>query len=133
VMLGRKLIVVLLDNRGYACINRLQLATGGESFNNLLDTARHDVPSAIDFAAHAAAMGAAAEKVGSIAELEAAITRARASDRSHVIVIDTDPMPTTAAGGHWWDVAVPEVSTRAEVREARRTYEAQRELQRLAD
>jgi 3D-(3,5/4)-trihydroxycyclohexane-1,2-dione acylhydrolase (decyclizing) len=57
VMLGRKLIVVLLDNRGYGCINRLQLATGGESFNNLLDTARHAVPSAIDFAAHAASDG----------------------------------------------------------------------------
>ncbi|HET9068913.1 MAG TPA: 3D-(3,5/4)-trihydroxycyclohexane-1,2-dione acylhydrolase (decyclizing), partial [Amaricoccus sp.] len=52
VMLGRKLIVVLLDNRGFGCINRLQLATGGASFNNLLDTARHVTPSAIDFAAH---------------------------------------------------------------------------------
>jgi 3D-(3,5/4)-trihydroxycyclohexane-1,2-dione acylhydrolase (decyclizing) len=133
VMLGRKLIVVLLDNRGYACINRLQLATGGESFNNLLDSARHVVPSAIDFAAHAASMGAVAEKVGSIAELEAAMVRARAGERSHVIVIDTDPMPTTAAGGHWWDVAVPEVSARAEVREARKTYETRREFQRLAD
>ncbi len=133
VMLGRKLIVVLLDNRGFACINRLQIATGGESFNNLLDTARHEVPSSIDFAAHAASMGAVAEKVGSIAELEAAMARARAGTRSHVIVIDTDPMPTTAAGGHWWDVAVPEVSDRAEVREARKTYETRREFQRAAD
>jgi 3D-(3,5/4)-trihydroxycyclohexane-1,2-dione acylhydrolase (decyclizing) len=133
VMLGLKLIVVLLDNRGYACINRLQLATGGESFNNLLDTARHEVPSAIDFAAHAASMGAVAEKVGSIAELEAAIARARAGTRSHVVVIDTDPMPTTAAGGHWWDVAVPEVSDRAEVREARKSYETRRQFQRAAD
>ena len=52
VMLGHKIILVVLDNRGYACINRLQMATGGESFNNLLDTARHVVPSNIDFAAH---------------------------------------------------------------------------------
>ena len=49
-------------------------------------------PRAIDFAAHAAAMGATAEKVGSIAELEAALGRARASDRSYVVVIDTDPL-----------------------------------------
>jgi 3D-(3,5/4)-trihydroxycyclohexane-1,2-dione acylhydrolase (decyclizing) len=133
VMLGRKLIVVLLDNRGYGCINRLQLATGGASFNNLLDTARHAVPSSIDFAAHAASMGAIAEKVASIPELEEALARARASDRSHVVVIDTDPLATTEAGGHWWDVAVPEVSARPQVQEARRTYEAQRELQRLAD
>jgi 3D-(3,5/4)-trihydroxycyclohexane-1,2-dione acylhydrolase (decyclizing) len=133
VMLGRKLVVVLLDNRGFGCINRLQLATGGASFNNLLETARHEVPAAIDFAAHAAAMGAAAEKVDSIPELEAALARARGNDRSTVVVVDTDPMPTTAAGGAWWDVAVPEVSERAEVRAARAEYEKRRELQRLAD
>ncbi|WP_417768398.1 3D-(3,5/4)-trihydroxycyclohexane-1,2-dione acylhydrolase (decyclizing) [Stappia sp.] len=124
VMLGLKITVVLLDNRGYGCINRLQMATGGESFNNLLDTARHAVPSAIDFAAHAASMGAIAEKVDGIAALEEALVRARMSDRSHVIVIDTDPLATTQAGGHWWDVAVPEVSERAEVRAARARYEA---------
>jgi 3D-(3,5/4)-trihydroxycyclohexane-1,2-dione acylhydrolase (decyclizing) len=133
VMLGWKIIVVLLDNRGFGCIDRLQLATGGASFNNLLDTARHEVPSAIDFVAHAAAMGATAEKVGGIAELEAAMARARASARSYLIAIDTDPMPTTQAGGHWWDVAVPEVSSREAVRAARKEYEARRELQRLVD
>jgi 3D-(3,5/4)-trihydroxycyclohexane-1,2-dione acylhydrolase (decyclizing) len=133
VMLGRKLVVVLLDNRGYGCINRLQRATGGESFNNLLDTARHVVPSHIDFAAHAASMGAVAEKVDDIAGLEAALVRARASERSHVIVIDTDPLATTGAGGHWWDVAVPEVSERAEVRAARDAYETALKQQRPAD
>ena len=124
VMLGKKLIVVVLDNRGFACIDRLQRATGGESFNNLLDTARHAVPSAIDFAAHAASMGAIAEKVDSVAALEDAVTRARSSERTHVVVIDTDPAPTTQAGGHWWDVAVPEVSSRETVRAAREQYEA---------
>ncbi|MHC5654039.1 3D-(3,5/4)-trihydroxycyclohexane-1,2-dione acylhydrolase (decyclizing) [Stappia sp. ICDLI1TA098] len=124
VMLGRKLIVVLLDNRGFGCINRLQMATGGESFNNLLDTARHEVPADIDFAAHAASMGAISEKVDGIAALEEALARARTSARSHVIVIDTDPLATTDAGGHWWDVAVPEVSARPQVRAARAGYEA---------
>jgi 3D-(3,5/4)-trihydroxycyclohexane-1,2-dione acylhydrolase (decyclizing) len=133
VMLGHKIVVVLLDNRGYGCINRLQIACGGASFNNLIDTARHVVPSSINFAAHAAAMGAVSEKVGSIAELEAAMKRARASETSYVVVIDTDPMPTTEAGGFWWDVAVPEVSTRPEVRAARAEYERARDLQRAAD
>ncbi len=123
VMLGQKIILVVLDNRGFGCINRLQMATGGVSFNNLLDTARHTVPSAIDFTQHAASMGATAEKAGSIAELEAAMKRAVASDKSYAIVIDTDPMPTTKAGGTWWEVAVPEVSARAEVRQARKAYE----------
>jgi 3D-(3,5/4)-trihydroxycyclohexane-1,2-dione acylhydrolase (decyclizing) len=124
VMLGQKIILVILDNRGYGCIDRLQMATGSESFNNLLDTARHAEPSRIDFTAHAAAMGATAEKVGSIAELEQAMARARASSRSYAIVIDTDPLTVTEAGGHWWDVAVPEVSTRPQVAEARAGYEA---------
>ncbi|MCF6316143.1 MAG: 3D-(3,5/4)-trihydroxycyclohexane-1,2-dione acylhydrolase (decyclizing) [Marinosulfonomonas sp.] len=133
VMLGHKIIAVVSDNRGYACINRLQIATGGESFNNLLDTARHVGPSDIDFAAHAGAMGAASEKVGSITELEQAMQRARASKRSYVIVIDTDPMPTTEAGGAWWDVAVPEVSKRPQVTKARKNYQKHLKSRRSAD
>lgn len=133
VMLGHKIITVILDNRGFGCINRLQMATGGESFNNLLDTARHVVPSAIDFAAHAGAMGAIAEKVSSITELEDAMVRAKEADRSYVIVIDTDPLPSTEAGGHWWDVAVPAVSVRPSVNEARKNYEAALKKQRPGD
>jgi len=123
VLLGQKLTVVVLDNRGFGCINRLQGETGGESFNNLLQHTRHEVLPEIDFVAHARSLGATAEKVGSLAELEAALGRARASARTHVIVIDTDPLATTDAGGHWWDVAVPEVSSRPQVTEARARYE----------
>ena len=123
VMLGQRLTVVVLDNRGFGCIDRLQRATGGASFNNLLDTARHQAPSAIDFAAHAASMGADATRVDDIAGLEAAMTEARSADRTSVIVIDTDPAISTGAGGHWWDVAVPEVSDRAPVVAAREAYE----------
>jgi 3D-(3,5/4)-trihydroxycyclohexane-1,2-dione acylhydrolase (decyclizing) len=123
VMLDRKVTVILLDNRGYGCINRLQQGTGGRPFNNLLADSAHAVLPDIDFAAHARSLGAEAEKVAGIAELEAALGRARQSDKCHVIVIDTDPAITTGAGGHWWDVAVPEVSTRAEVRAARSAYE----------
>ena len=110
VMLGLKLTIVVLDNRGFGCINRLQRATGGESFNNLLEHARHETLPEIDFAAHAASLGAIAEKVAALAELEAALKQARAADRTIVVVIDTDPLASTEAGGHWWDVAVPEVS-----------------------
>lgn len=133
VMLGHKIIAVVLDNRGFACINRLQIGTGGASFNNLLDTARHKVPSEIDFAAHAGAMGASSEKVGSIKDLEVAMKRARASDRSYVIVIDTDAMPTSKAGGAWWDVAIPQVSERPQVTKARAAYQKNLKAQRPAD
>jgi 3D-(3,5/4)-trihydroxycyclohexane-1,2-dione acylhydrolase (decyclizing) len=133
VMLGKKLTIVVLDNRGFGCIDRLQRATGSESFNNLFEHARHETLPQIDFVAHAASLGAAAEKAAGLTELEAALARARRASRTSVIVIDTDPLATTAAGGHWWDVAVPEVSERAEVRSARAAYESALKGQRLGD
>ena len=127
VMLGHKLIVVVLDNRGFGCIGRLQRACGDAPFNNLLDedcaTASDGAP-AIDFAAHAQALGAAAEHVADIAGLEQAMKRARAATRTYVISIRTDPHRSTHEGGSWWEVAVPEVSARESVRDARTIYEA---------
>jgi 3D-(3,5/4)-trihydroxycyclohexane-1,2-dione acylhydrolase (decyclizing) len=129
VMLGARLTIVVLDNGGFGCIDRLQRATGGEAFNNLL--ADCGAPPAIDFRAHAASLGAQAERVVGIAELESALRRALAADRTSVVVLRTDPRITTAAGGHWWDVGVPEVSQRTEVNAARADYETQRLAQRL--
>src|SRR5215469_9831088 len=121
VMLGLKLVIVVLDNRGFGCINRLQKATGGAPFNNLLTD-----PIPVDFAAHAAALGAQSEKVPDVGALSAALERARAATRTYVIVIDTDPQAATDAGGAWWDVAVAEVSERDAVRAARADYETRR-------
>jgi 3D-(3,5/4)-trihydroxycyclohexane-1,2-dione acylhydrolase (decyclizing) len=123
VLLGAKLTVVLLDNRGFGCIDRLQRSTGQEGFNNLLEDARHETMPEIDFAAHAASMGARAEKVANIGELKAALSRAGASDAVSVIVIDTNPRISTAEGGWWWDVAVPQTSARPQVRDARAAYD----------
>ena len=123
VMMGIPFTVVLTDNRGYGCINRLQKGTGGAAFNNLLDDSYHVNPAHIDFVAHAGSMGAIAKKAGSIAELEAMMAEAKSATRPTVIVIDTDPLPGTGAGGTWWEVAVPEVSDRKEVNEARKGYE----------
>lgn len=122
-MMGIAFTVVITDNRGYGCINRLQRATGGAEFNNLFAHTVHRAPPAIDFAAHAAALGAVAVHVATITELEAALGRRAEIAGPYVIVIDTDPYPSTPHGGHWWDVAVPEVSPRREVVEARATYE----------
>ncbi|NTA39712.1 3D-(3,5/4)-trihydroxycyclohexane-1,2-dione acylhydrolase (decyclizing) [Agrobacterium salinitolerans] len=122
VAMGVKITLVITDNRGYGCINRLQMETGGAEFNNLYAHTNVN-PIAIDFAAHAGSMGADARKVSTIAELEDALAAARASTHTTVIVIDTDPYPTPQAGGHWWDVAVPEVSDRAEIGPARARYE----------
>ncbi|MFK7892785.1 MAG: 3D-(3,5/4)-trihydroxycyclohexane-1,2-dione acylhydrolase (decyclizing) [Granulosicoccus sp.] len=123
-MMGIKITIVITDNRGFGCINRLQMGTGGAEFNNLLDSSYHAVPSAIDFVAHAGSMGAKAVKADSIADLEAALTEAKTHEGGPVaIVIDTDPYPSTEAGGTWWEVAVPEVSERETVNTKRKLYE----------
>ena len=131
LMLGLKLTIVLLDNGGFGCINRLQQATGGAPFNNLLADTRHVALPAIDFVAHARSLGAEAVKVGGIADLERALEDARSANTTRVIVIDTDPVPSTDAGGHWWDVSVPEVSVRPAVQTARAAYERARQAQRV--
>ncbi|MCY4034787.1 MAG: 3D-(3,5/4)-trihydroxycyclohexane-1,2-dione acylhydrolase (decyclizing) [Hyphomicrobiales bacterium] len=122
VMMGTNMTLILTDNRGFGCINRLQAATGGAAFNNLFSDSVHETLPEIDFVAHAAAMGARAAKAESIAELEQMAGEAIRRKGVDVIVIDTDPGPSTEAGGTWWDVAVPEVSDRKEVTAAFQNY-----------
>ncbi len=133
VALGHKLVVIVVNNRGFACINRLQRASGGAAFNTLWQDSQYASVPEIDFVAHAASLGAIAEKVASIEALEASLQRAREAPRTHVMVIDTDPSITTSAGGAWWDVAIPEVSARAEVDAARTASAGPRENRRLGD
>ncbi|TBC88901.1 3D-(3,5/4)-trihydroxycyclohexane-1,2-dione acylhydrolase (decyclizing) (plasmid) [Rhizobium leguminosarum] len=125
--------VVLTDNRGYGCINRLQIECGGAEFNNMYKDCNVDVQPEIDFVAHAASMGAHAEKVGSIAELEARIVAARERNIPSVLVIDTDAVPGTDAGGHWWDVAVPQVGGPERLEQARARYNESAANQRAFD
>jgi len=133
VMLGLKLIIVVLDNRGYGCINRLQQACGTPPFNNMLEDCLQGPAGApqIDFAAHARALGSHAVHVDDLQQLETALQQARAADSTFTIVIDTDPARTTPDGGWWWEVAIPEVSDRSEVREARAAYEIGKKQQKV--
>jgi 3D-(3,5/4)-trihydroxycyclohexane-1,2-dione acylhydrolase (decyclizing) len=123
VMLGAPLVVTLLDNRGFGCINRLQGHVGVDGFNNLLDDCHHQVMPQIDFVAHARSLGATAEKVRDIAALETALAGARSLARTHVIVIETDPA-ISSPGGAWWDVPVAQISANPAVGLARQAYEA---------
>ncbi|MGO7335953.1 3D-(3,5/4)-trihydroxycyclohexane-1,2-dione acylhydrolase (decyclizing) [Rhizobium leguminosarum] len=125
--------IVLTDNRGYGCINRLQIECGGAEFNNMYKDCNVDVQPEIDFVAHAASMGAHAEKIGSIAELEARIVAARERNIPSVLVIDTDAVPGTDAGGHWWDVAVPQVGGPERLEQARARYNENAANQRAFD
>ncbi len=130
VLSGHKMIVVVCDNGGFAVIDRLQVNQGGDSFNNLLADARIGgklLP--VDFAVHAASMGCHAETVVTIEELEAAFARARAADRTAVIVIATEPDEWTQ-GGAWWEVGVPETSELESIRTARAAHDADKANQR---
>lgn len=124
VGLGRKLVILVLDNRGFGCINRLQNACGQAPYNNLLDdgTLTDDGFPKVDFAAHAAAMGAAAEHVDSLESLRDALTRARNSSTTVCISIDTNAVDSTG-GGSWWQVGIPAVSGRPAVLEAKRDWQ----------
>ena len=130
VMTGHKVIFIICDNAGFAVINRLQVNTGGEEFNNLLASTRHERYVRVDFVKHVEAMGAIAEKVDSLEALPGAWARAKAADRSYAIVIDVDAY-TWTEGGAWWEVGIPEVSDREEVRLARAQADAERKHQRV--
>lgn len=129
VSLGLSLTIIILDNRGFSCINRLQMATGGANFNNLLQDTHNDGLANIDFAAHAQSMGAHAEHVETIGALSTAVNTAAQRQGVNVIVIDTDPLPASP-GDCWWEVEVPEVSTRAEVVKQRAVAMASRRDER---
>jgi 3D-(3,5/4)-trihydroxycyclohexane-1,2-dione acylhydrolase (decyclizing) len=128
IALRQKLLIVVLDNRGYGCINRLQTSLGGLCKTNLIQSSypqANDAPD-IDLDQHAASLGAQAEKIASLGELDAALERARQATRTAVVVVETDPLPSTAAGGAWWDVPVAEVSDSKAVQAAAADYRAQK-------
>jgi 3D-(3,5/4)-trihydroxycyclohexane-1,2-dione acylhydrolase (decyclizing) len=130
VLSGHKFVLVLCDNGGYAVIDRLQVFKGGASFNNLIDDVRGAEQVRVDFAKHAQSMGARVETVSNLGELKPAIDRARAADRTAVVVIETDAH-TWTGGDAWWDVGVPDVSEREDVRVAKAEHEAERKHQRV--
>src|SRR5260370_6463010 len=86
VLLGKKLNIVVLDNGEFGCIDRLQRGCGGASFNNLFPDG-----SGVDFAAHAASLGARSRKVASLAQLPSPLAAARAQPRTAVILLATHP------------------------------------------
>ena len=130
VLTGHKMIVIVCDNGGFSVINRLQNFKGSPSFNNLLQDCKVENLQKVDFVQHATSMGALGEQVESTAELEAAFKRAKAADRTYVICIKTQPSQWTP-GDAWWDVGVPEVSDREEVRIARSDHSEGQKHQRL--
>jgi 3D-(3,5/4)-trihydroxycyclohexane-1,2-dione acylhydrolase (decyclizing) len=126
---GHKIIALLCDNGGYAVIERLQVGQGGASFNNMFAGIGPNRVE-VDWVAHARSLGCEAERIDGIGDLPAAIARARAADRTYVIVVRTAPDAWTE-GGAFWQVGVPEVSDRSTVDEARARQDEGRSAQRI--
>ncbi|WP_262692720.1 3D-(3,5/4)-trihydroxycyclohexane-1,2-dione acylhydrolase (decyclizing) [Kordiimonas aestuarii] len=133
ILMGQKLIVILVDNGGYGCINRLQGGTTAKSFNNLFEggTRIDGERPYIDFVAHARSLGALSEKVTGVTELAAAVRRAKAADKTSVIVIEADPAISTDKGGHWWDVPVVEQSDSVGASERLAGYQEMKRKQKI--
>lgn len=132
VLTGKKLIILVLDNGGFAVINKLQNNTGNESFNNLIaDCPTVPEPFVVDFETHARAMGANAEFAASPTELGEAFQRAKAADKTSVIVMNVDAYEGWTTEGHtWWEVGTPHTSEHQSVRDKHREIEAERAKQR---
>lgn len=132
VLTGKKMIILVLDNGGFAVINKLQNNTGNESFNNLIaDCPTVPEPFAVDFEAHARSQGAVSETVSNPAELGEAFQRAKQSDRTHVIVMKVDPYEGWTTEGHaWWEVGTPHITESERVRAAHLDWESTRPKQR---
>ncbi|SMX41102.1 3D-(3,5/4)-trihydroxycyclohexane-1,2-dione acylhydrolase (decyclizing) [Maliponia aquimaris] len=132
VLTGHKMIVVVCDNGGFGVINRLQTGMGVPGFNNLLKDARiqnKSSPLHVDFVAHARAMGAEARFCESLADLDTAMDWAQTTDRTTVLVINSDAFTWTDGGADWY-VGVPEINERESIRDARARQEALRARQR---
>jgi 3D-(3,5/4)-trihydroxycyclohexane-1,2-dione acylhydrolase (decyclizing) len=132
-----KLTIVLVDNRGFASIGALSESLGSQRFGTsyryrnpdtgLLDGG--DLP--VDLAANAASLGADVLRTGTVAEFGAALKQARASDRTTVVYIETDPLAPVPSSESWWDVPVSEVSALESTQKARAAYEAAKRAQRI--
>jgi 3D-(3,5/4)-trihydroxycyclohexane-1,2-dione acylhydrolase (decyclizing) len=132
---GIKIIIVLVDNHGFASIGSLSrsLGQGGFGTRYRFRSASGQLdgdPLPVDFVANARSLGAHAVKASSLADFKQALEDAKASEHTSVIVIETDPTVGVPGYDSWWDVAVAEVSELESVREARARYEVARKRER---
>ncbi len=129
-----KLIVVLVQNHGFASIGRLSESLGSQRFGTAY---RYRDASgrltgetlATDLAANAESLGADVLRAHTVDELRAALAKAQASDRTTVVHIETDPLIDAPSSEAWWDVPVAEVSALGTTRAARETYEQNKRAQ----
>jgi 3D-(3,5/4)-trihydroxycyclohexane-1,2-dione acylhydrolase (decyclizing) len=120
---GAKLVIVLIDNHGFASIGALSRSLGANGFGTASDLA-------IDFVANAKSLGARAVRARTLADLRAALEDAKAATETTVIVIETDPTIAVPSYESWWEVVPAETSEQDGVRAARQEWSANKKRQR---
>jgi 3D-(3,5/4)-trihydroxycyclohexane-1,2-dione acylhydrolase (decyclizing) len=133
---GVKLVIVLVQNHGFASIGALSESLGsqrfGTSYRYRTDDGDYDggqLP--VDLAANAESLGANVIRCRSIADLTEGLKQAREADRLTVVHIETDPLSPVPSSESWWDVPVSAVSTLESTQTARTAYETAKRGQRL--
>jgi len=129
VITNNKLIIIVCDNDGHAVINRLQLFKGGKEFNCLFESSKAPNFSPVNFAQHAASMGAKSEEVSSITDLEEAFKRAKKSDVTYVISIKTHSYQWLE-GSAYWESPTLEIPNTKENEEALKMHKEGKAKQR---
>jgi 3D-(3,5/4)-trihydroxycyclohexane-1,2-dione acylhydrolase (decyclizing) len=131
---GVKLIVVLVQNHGFASIGGLSESVGAQRFGTgyraRTATGLDGGTLPVDLAANAASLGAHVVRAATIGDLRNALEQARAATATTLVHIETDPLVSAPDGGAWWDVPVAEVASLESTREARAGYEKARTAQR---
>jgi 3D-(3,5/4)-trihydroxycyclohexane-1,2-dione acylhydrolase (decyclizing) len=131
---GVKLIVVLVQNHGFASIGGLSESVGAQRFGTRYrartGTGLDGDVLPVDLAANAASLGARVDRAATIADLRAALDRAREAAGTTLVHIETDPLVPAPDGGAWWDVPIAEVSALESTREARGRYDKARTARR---
>jgi 3D-(3,5/4)-trihydroxycyclohexane-1,2-dione acylhydrolase (decyclizing) len=136
---GIKLVVVLVQNHGYASIGNLSESLGSQRFGTRYRYRSGAVETGgrldgdvlpTDLATNAESLGADVLRVATVEELRKALLQARASDRTTVVHIETDPLAPAPESESWWDVPVAEVSALESTQAARTTYDTAKRSQR---
>lgn len=133
---GVKLVVVLVQNHGFASIGNLSESVGAQRFGTRYRYRSKETGALdgdvlpVDLAANAASLGADVLRAEGIADLRAALREAKASPRTTVVHVETDPLAPAPDSEAWWDVPVAEVSELDTTREARARYDKDKQSQR---
>ena len=133
---GIKLVIVLVQNQGFASIGALSESLGSQRFGT---SYRYRNPETgmldggvlpVDLATNAESLGADVLRTSTVAELKVALRKARAAERTTVVYIETDPLAPVPSSESWWDVPVSAVAAIESTQQARTSYETEKSRQR---